>query len=109
MKKVLFTAVAVSLFAAGLSSAAEAASCTPIKGAGCSACAETGFKGRVAVYEVMVMTDTLKEYVLNGASAAEIKQEAIRGGLATLRRSSLNKVLEGVTTMSEVYRVSSVD
>ena len=87
----------------------EAARCSPVKGEGCGNCAETGFRGRIAVYEVMVMTDTLKEYVLNGASAAEIKQEAIRGGLATLRRSALNKVLEGVTTISEVYRVSSSD
>ncbi len=93
---------------AGLS-AEEISRCTPVKGAGCDACADTGFRGRVAVYEVMVMTDTLKEYVLNGASAAEIKQEAIRAGLATLRRSSLNKVLEGTTTVSEVYRVSSAD
>jgi type IV pilus assembly protein PilB len=87
----------------------EAAGCTPVKGAGCDNCAETGFKGRVAVYEVMVMVDTLRDYVLNGASAAEIKQEAIRGGMSTLRRSSLNKVLEGVTTLNEVYRVSTAD
>ena len=93
---------------AGLSSE-EAAGCTPVKGAGCDNCAETGFKGRIAVYEVMVMTDTLRDYVLNGASAAEIKQEAIRGGLSTLRRSALNKVLESQTTISEVYRVSSAD
>ncbi len=92
---------------AGMS--AEEANCTPYKGSGCDNCAETGFRGRVAVYEVMVMTDTLKEYVLNGASAAEIKQEAIRGGLATLRRSILNKVIEGTTTIEEVYRVSTSD
>jgi type IV pilus assembly protein PilB len=90
-------------------SSEEAAGCTPYKGSGCDNCADTGFRGRVAVYEVMVMTDTLKEYVLNGASAAEIKQEAIRGGLSTLRRSILNKVLEGTTTIEEVYRVSTSD
>ena len=92
----------------GLSSD-EAAGLDPVKGAGCSNCANTGFKGRVAIYEVMVMTDTLRDFVLNGASAAEIKQEAIRGGLSTLRRSSLNKLLEGTTTLSEVYRVSAAD
>jgi len=79
------------------------------KGAGCSACSDTGFKGRVAIYEVMVMTDSLKEFVLNGASGAEIKREAIRGGMVTLRRSALNKMLEGVTTISEVFRVSASD
>jgi type IV pilus assembly protein PilB len=87
----------------------EAAGCQPKTGRGCGNCSDTGYKGRIAVYEVMVMTDTLREFVLNGASAAEIKREAIRGGMATLRRSSLNKVLEGVTTIAEVYRVSSSD
>lgn len=79
------------------------------KGAGCASCSDTGFKGRVAIYEVMVMTDSLKEFVLNGASGAEIKREAIRGGMVTLRRSALNKMLEGVTTISEVFRVSASD
>jgi len=82
---------------------------TPVKGKGCGNCAETGYKGRVALYEVMVMTETLKDFVLNGASAAEIKKEAIRGGMMTLRRSALNKMLEGTTTLSEVYRTSAAD
>ena len=93
---------------AGLSDE-EVKSYQPKKGAGCSACSDTGFKGRVAIYEVMVMTDSLKEFVLNGASGAEIKREAIRGGMVTLRRSALNKMLEGVTTISEVFRVSASD
>jgi type IV pilus assembly protein PilB len=79
------------------------------KGAGCSLCADTGFKGRIALYEVMAMSETLKEFVLNGASAAEIKKEAIRGGMVTLRRSVLNKLLEGITTIGEVYRTSAAD
>jgi type IV pilus assembly protein PilB len=61
------------------------------------------------VYEVLVLTETLKEFVLNGASATEIKREAIRQGMSTLRRSSLNKVMEGMTTLGEVYRVSAKD
>jgi len=93
---------------AGLSPA-EAAKCRPVKGAGCQTCSETGYKGRVAVYEVMVLRETLKEFVLNGASSTEIKREAIRGGMNTLRRSVLNKVLEGSTTLSEVFRVSARD
>jgi type IV pilus assembly protein PilB len=93
---------------AGLSDE-ELKSFRALKGAGCASCAQTGYKGRVAIYEVMVMTDSLKEFVLNGASGAEIKREAIRGGMVTLRRSALNKMLEGVTTISEVYRVSTSD
>ena len=80
-----------------------------LKGQGCGSCSDTGFRGRVAIYEVMVMTDSLKEFVLNGASGAEIKREAIRGGMVTLRRSALNMMLEGITTISEVYRVSAAD
>ena len=87
----------------------ELARFQPVVGKGCGVCAETGYKGRVALYEVMVMSDTLKEFVLNGASAAEIKREAIRGGCAMLRRSALNKLLQGVTTLEEVYRNSAAD
>ncbi len=82
---------------------------TPMKGRGCANCNETGFKGRVAVYEVMELVDELKEFVLNGASAIELKREAIRLGFMTLRRSVLNKLKEGVTTLSEVHRTSSAD
>ena len=87
----------------------EARSAVAMQGRGCSACSETGFRGRVAVYEVMPMTDELKEFVLNGASALEIKREAIRQGMTTLRQSVLGKMLAGVTTLGEVYRVSSAD
>lgn len=96
------------LIDAGLSES-DASSYRPLRGHGCGNCSNTGFKGRVAIYEVMVMTDALKEFVLNGASGTEIKREAIRGGMCTLRRSSLNKMIEGVTTLSEVFRVSSAD
>jgi type IV pilus assembly protein PilB len=81
----------------------------PFKGAGCTNCSETGYKGRVAIYEVMVLTEEIKDFVLNGASTAELKREAIRGGMVTLRRSALNKLLEGTTTLSEVHRVSTAD
>ena len=87
----------------------EAASTTALHGAGCSACSDTGFKGRIAVYEVMPLTEEIKDFVLNGASTVEIKREAIRGGMTTLRRSALNMMMEQVTTLSEVFRVSSAD
>jgi type IV pilus assembly protein PilB len=82
---------------------------TPYKGRGCRNCSETGFKGRIALYEVMPIGEELKEFVLNGASAAELKREAIRLGMVTLRQSALHKLAEEVTTMSEVFRVSTAD
>ncbi|MDE0886532.1 MAG: type IV-A pilus assembly ATPase PilB [Myxococcota bacterium] len=96
------------LLASGLS-AEEIEGFEPIKGAGCTSCSETGYKGRVAIYEVMVLTEPIKDFILNGASTAELKREAIRGGMMTLRRSALNKLLQGVTTLSEVHRVSTAD
>jgi len=93
---------------AGLSEQ-DARSFTPMHGRGCRNCSETGFKGRIAVYEVMVMGEELKEFVLNGASATELKREAIRLGMSTLRRSVLNLLMGGATTLSEVFRVSSAD
>lgn len=79
------------------------------KGQGCATCSETGYKGRVAVYEVMDFSEELKEFVINGASAAEIKAEAIRLGMQTLRMAALNKLKEGVTSIEEVTRVSASD
>jgi type IV pilus assembly protein PilB len=96
------------LLASGLA-ADEIEGFQPLKGAGCTSCSETGYKGRVAIYEVMVLTEEIKDFVLNGASTAELKREAIRGGMVTLRRSALNKLLEGTTTLSEVHRVSTAD
>ncbi|RMG19103.1 MAG: type IV-A pilus assembly ATPase PilB [Deltaproteobacteria bacterium] len=69
---------------------------------GCRACNETGYKGRVAVYEVMTFSEPLKEMVINGASTAELKQEAIRLGMQTLRMAAINKLKEGVTSIEEV-------
>jgi type IV pilus assembly protein PilB len=74
------------------------------KGAGCSTCSDTGYKGRVALYEVMPVNDELKELILNGASSAEIKREAIRIGMQSLRMSALSKLKEGTTTIEEVVR-----
>jgi type IV pilus assembly protein PilB len=79
------------------------------KGKGCPACSNTGYKGRVALYEVMVMKDELKEFVLNGASTAELKREAIRLGMQTLRMSAVNKIRDGVTTIEEAVRVTASD
>jgi type IV pilus assembly protein PilB len=81
----------------------------PMKGKGCEKCSGTGYKGRVAVYEVLVTSDPLKEMILNGGSTAEIKAEAIRLGMRTLRQAVINKLVQGVTTVDEVPRVSAAD
>jgi len=81
----------------------------PVKGRGCRNCSDTGFKGRIALYEVMELKDELKEFVLNGASALELKREAMRLGMQSLRQSALAKLAEGTTTLSEVFRVSTAD
>ena len=78
-------------------------------GVGCRTCNSTGHKGRVAVYEIMTMTDDLGEFVLNGASTLELKREAIRQGFKTLRMSALSKLAEGRTSIKEVVRATAAD
>jgi type IV pilus assembly protein PilB len=80
-----------------------------MKGAGCQTCNGTGYKGRVALYEVMRFSDDLKERVLQAASAAELKIEAIKKGMSTLRMSGIRKIIEGVTTPEEIMRVTMAD
>lgn len=80
-----------------------------LRGMGCRKCTNTGFKGRRAVYEVMVCTDELKECILQGYSAMELKREAMRLGMQTLRASAINKMLDQQTTTSEVLRTTLGD
>jgi type IV pilus assembly protein PilB len=82
----------------------EAQHVVPQRGRGCERCNGTGYKGRVGLYEVMEISEELRELILVGASALELKRKAIEDGMITLRRSGLLKVLEGVTTMEEVAR-----
>ena len=82
----------------------DAKSVVPQKGKGCDKCNKTGFKGRVGLYEVMDVTDELRELVLVGASALELRRKAVEEGMVTLRQSGLRKVKEGVTTIDEVVR-----
>jgi type IV pilus assembly protein PilB len=87
----------------------EAETATMKKGEGCRICNDTGYKGRVALYEVMPMGDELKECVLQGYSSIELKREAIRLGMTTLRQAGLRKMREGVTTLEEIVRVTRSD
>ncbi|MGM0577272.1 MAG: type IV-A pilus assembly ATPase PilB [Myxococcota bacterium] len=81
----------------------------PMKGKGCRRCSDTGYKGRVALYEVMDVDDEIKECVLQGYSAMELKREAMRLGMQTLRQSGINKLMDGTTTVEEVLRVTRAD
>jgi type IV pilus assembly protein PilB len=78
-------------------------------GGSCRTCNGSGYKGRVALYEVMRFTDSLKEMVLQGASTAELKLGAIKNGMATLRVSGIRKIMDGVTTPEEIMRVTMSD
>ena len=76
----------------------------PKKGKGCAKCTGTGYKGRVGLYEVMEITEELRELILVGASALELRRKAIEEGMITLRGSGLRKIGDGVTTIEEVVR-----
>jgi type IV pilus assembly protein PilB len=74
------------------------------KGKGCATCNDTGYKGRIGLYEVMEITDELRELILIGASALELRKKAVDDGMITLRESGLHKIRAGVTTIEEVVR-----
>ena len=76
--------------------------------AGCKRCGETGFKGRVGIHELMVMSKTLRRLVQNGARAEELQEAALREGMRTLRQDGIAKVLSGQTTIEEVRATSNV-
>jgi type IV pilus assembly protein PilB len=82
----------------------EARTVKPYRGSGCDKCNRTGYKGRVGLYEVMEITEELRELILVGASALELRRKAIEEGMITLRGSGLRKVKAGVTSLEEVLR-----
>jgi type IV pilus assembly protein PilB len=82
----------------------EAQTLKTYKGKGCSTCNDTGYKGRVGLYETMEVTDEIRELILIGASSLELRKKAIDDGMITLRESGLHKIRNGVTTIEEVLR-----
>jgi type IV pilus assembly protein PilB len=89
--------------------AAEARHLEVKQGKGCSRCSNTGYKGRIALYEIMPISEAIRECILNGASSAEIKRQAIKDGMMTLRASGIIRLREGITTVEEVLRVTGAD
>jgi type IV pilus assembly protein PilB len=82
----------------------EAGSVKTYKGKGCPTCNDTGYKGRIGLYEVMEITDEIRELILIGASSLELRKKSIEDGMITLRGSGLQKIRNGVTTIEEVLR-----
>ena len=81
----------------------------PYHGRGCPTCNNTGYRGRTALYEVMPMSEEIRELALVSASARDIRREAIQKGMISLRRSGINKLKQGITSMEEVVRTSARD
>jgi type IV pilus assembly protein PilB len=79
------------------------------KGTGCAACNNTGYKGRVGIYQVMPMFEEIREMILAGANTAEIKRESMRLGVKTMRQAAITKLKEGMTSLEEVLRCSVAD
>jgi type IV pilus assembly protein PilB len=84
--------------------AEDAKSLKSFKGKGCSTCNNTGYKGRIGLYEVMEVNDEIRELILIGASSLELRKKAIEDGMITLRESGLQKIRAGLTTLEEVVR-----
>jgi type IV pilus assembly protein PilB len=87
----------------------EARNFPVFKGKGCPICSNTGYKGRLGLYEVMPMKEEVKELILARASTTEIKKEAIRLGMKTLRQSGIHKIRNGLTTVEEILRATMED
>jgi len=76
------------------------------KGKGCSTCNQSGYKGRVAIYEVFDVSQPIKSMVLAGASVLDLKKQAMSEGMRSLRQSAFSKVAEGRTTLEEALSLT---
>jgi type IV pilus assembly protein PilB len=87
-------------------SEAEAPEIQLYRGRGCDVCNQRGYKGRVALFEVMAISDDIRELILSGATAVELRRKALEEGMIGLRQSGLQKIRDGVTSIEEVVRES---
>jgi len=78
------------------------------RGRGCSKCNNTGYRGRDGIFEVMTITPRLREMIIQKASSAELKEQAIKEGMLTLRQSGLLKFKRGVSTLEEILKETSL-
>ena len=77
-----------------------------MKGRGCSHCQKSGYRGRLGIFELMLMTAKVRELAFEGASTQNIRKAAISQGMTTLYEDGIHKALRGVTTLEEVFRVA---
>jgi type IV pilus assembly protein PilB len=84
----------------------QVASATFMKGVGCSHCGKSGYRGRLGIYELMVMSSKVRELAFVGATTVELRKAAVKNGMTTLYQDGISKVLQGITTLEEVFRVS---
>ena len=77
-----------------------------MKGRGCGHCGKSGYRGRLGIFELMLMTGPIRELAFQGASTQDIRKVAIEKGMSTLYADGIAKVLKGITTLDEVYRVA---
>jgi type IV pilus assembly protein PilB len=84
----------------------EGGALAPAKGAGCSGCRNTGYSGRIGLFELLTVTDAVRELIINRAPASLLKNAALQGGFVPLRQAGLSKAAAGMTTLEEVYRVT---
>jgi type IV pilus assembly protein PilB len=87
----------------------QAASASFMKGRGCNQCGNSGYRGRIGIFEFMVMSSKLREMTFQGATTQDLRKEAIRSGMTTLYDDGIRKVLEGTTTIEEVFRVAKAN
>jgi type II secretory ATPase GspE/PulE/Tfp pilus assembly ATPase PilB-like protein len=80
-----------------------------MRGAGCEECRQLGYQGRLAIYELLVLTEALRPLILNRSSSTTIAQKAMEQGMRTLRTDGWNKVKGGITTIEEVLRVTQIE
>jgi type IV pilus assembly protein PilB len=83
-----------------------ASKATFMKGKGCNHCQQSGYRGRLGIYELMLMTSKIRELAFQGAATQEIRKAAVNIGMTTLYGDGINKVLKGITTLDEVFRVA---
>jgi type IV pilus assembly protein PilB len=84
----------------------EMANANFMKGKGCNTCQKTGFKGRIGIYELLIINNKIREMIFKNQSSTEIRKYAIQHGMDTLFKDGIRKVLNGVTTFEEVYRIA---
>jgi len=84
----------------------QAASATFMKGKGCNHCGNSGYRGRLGIFELLTMSSKIRELAFQGASTQDIRKEAIKRGMTTLYDDGIRKVCEGITTLDEVFRVA---